>query len=302
MSATNLAEPDEIMHSTPEPASRSTHAGSPAHAAFDPYAAATPAPAFRFLYALNPLAKFAAPLPAIFALVFVRDLATPITFLLLAYVLLLVGAQLSGRLLAILLLGIPAVLAIIAVGFALWTDPTHVSHDVIVLQIGDWSLYGGALMVGAATALRLGAIIALALVAGLTTTGPDLVRSMVQQLRVPYRIGYTALAAFRFVPRFGQELHVIRSAHRVRGAAHGRGPIGAIRRHFGYIVPLLASAIRHAERVALAMDARAFGAYPDRTERYIVPFRTRDWVFMIAFWNVSAAAFWVWFPWGLGAA
>ena len=33
-------------------------------------------------------------------------------------------------------------------------------------------------------------------------------------------------------------------------------------------MPLLAGAIRHAERVALAMDARAFGAHPDRTEAY----------------------------------
>ena len=96
---------------------------------------------------------------------------------------------------------------------------------------------------------------------------------MVQQLRVPYRIGYTALAAFRFVPRFGHELEVIRQAHRVRGAHGGRGPFSAMARWAGYIVPLLAGAIRHAERVALAMDARAFGAYPDRTERHLVPWR-----------------------------
>lgn len=301
MSATTVAGPGDFVHAASASAPQGTRADSAAQAAFDPYAVAAPAPAYRFLYALNPLAKFAAPLPAIFALVFVRDLATPITFLLLAYALLLIGAQLSGRFLALLLLGVPGVLAVITVGFALWTDPAHVSHDVPLLQIGDWTFYGGALLVGAATALRLGAIITLALVAGLTTTGPDLVRSMVQQLRVPYRIGYTALAAFRFVPRFGHELHVIRSAHRVRGAEHGRGPIGAIRRQFGYVVPLLASAIRHAERVALAMDARAFGAYPDRTERYIVPFRVRDWVFMITFWVASAAVFWFWFPWGTGA-
>jgi energy-coupling factor transport system permease protein len=59
-------------------------------------------------------------------------------------------------------------------------------------------------------------------------------------------------------------------------------------RWWGYIVPLLAGAIRHAERVALAMDSRAFGAYPDRTERHIVPWRTRDTVFILAFWVVTA--------------
>ena len=73
----------------------------------------------------------------------------------------------------------------------------------------------------------------LSLIAGLTTTGPDLVRATVQQLRVPYRIGYTALAAFRFVPRFGHELEVIRQAHRVRGAHGGRGPFAAVARWFG---------------------------------------------------------------------
>jgi energy-coupling factor transport system permease protein len=157
-----------------------------------------------------------------------------------------------------------------------------------VLSVGSWTLYGGALMVGLATALRLAAILALALIAGYTTTGPDLVRALVQQLRVPYRIGYTALAAFRFVPRFGHELDVIRQAHRVRGAHGGRGPFAAMARWWGYIVPLLAGAIRHAERVALAMDSRAFGAYPDRTERHIVPWRTRDTVFILAFWVVTA--------------
>jgi energy-coupling factor transport system permease protein len=172
----------------------------------------------------------------------------------------------------------------------------------VVWQIGSWTLYGGALAVGFATGLRIAAIVALALIAGLSTTGPDLVRSTVQQLRVPYRIGYTALAAFRFVPRFGYELEVIRQAHRVRGAHGGRGPFAAVARWSGYIVPLLAGAIRHAERVALAMDARAFGAYPERTERHVVPFRTRDVVFTVLFLAATAAILWFFFPWEPGSS
>jgi energy-coupling factor transport system permease protein len=177
----------------------------------------------------------------------------------------------------------------IALGFSLWVDPALVAHTPVVARIGDWTLFQGALAIGAATALRLGSIIALALIGGLTTTGPDLVRASVQQLRVPYRVCYTALAAYRFVPRFGHELEVIRSAHRVRGMTGGRGPVAGIRRYLGYVVQLLAGGIRHAERVALAMDARAFGAHPTRTERYLVPFRARDWAFIAAFWAVSAA-------------
>ncbi|WZO53632.1 energy-coupling factor transporter transmembrane protein EcfT [Microbacterium sp. LWH7-1.2] len=248
---------------------------------------------------MNPLAKLAAPLPAMVLLVFVRDAATPAAFLALAYVVLLVGASFTRRLAAILFLALPLSALVIGFGFALWTDASRVDQSVVVWQIGGWTMYGAALEVGFATGLRLAAILALTLIAGLSTTGPDLVRAAVQQLRVPYRIGYTALAAFRFVPRFGHELDVIRQAHRVRGAHGGRGPLAAIARWFGYVVPLMAGAIRHAERVALAMDARAFGAHPDRTERYLVPWRARDTVFVLAFWLVSAAMFAVFFPWGL---
>jgi energy-coupling factor transport system permease protein len=274
-----------------------TAAGA-AHSAFDPYARRATA-SVRFLYGLNPLAKLAAPLPAMVLLVFVRDAATPAAFLLLAYLVLLVGVDFTRRLAAVLLLALPLSALLIGFGFALWTDASRVDQSVVVWQLGGWTMYGGALAVGFATGLRLSAIVALTLIVGLSTTGPDLVRATVQQLRVPYRVGYTALAAFRFVPRFGHELDVIRQAHRVRGAHGGRGPFAAIARWFGYVVPLMAGAIRHAERVALAMDARAFGAHADRTERYLVPWRVRDTVFVIAFWAVSAVVFAALFPWGL---
>lgn len=257
----------------------------------DPFAERVAAAPVRFLYGLNPLSKLLAPLPAMAVLVFVRDAATPLAFIVLTYAVLLVGVRFTRRLAVVLLLAVPLGIAAIGVGFSLWTDASRVDQSVIVLQLGSWTLYGGALAVGFATALRIGAIVVLALIAGLSTTGPDLVRASVQQLRVPYRIGYTALAALRFVPRFGHELEVIRQAHRVRGAHRGRGPIAAVARWSGYIVPLLAGAIRHAERVALAMDARAFGAYPDRTERHLVPFRARDVVFIVLFLAASTAIF-----------
>jgi energy-coupling factor transport system permease protein len=268
------------------------------HSGVDPYADAVTAAPVRFLYRLNPLAKLLAPVPAMILLVFVRDAATPLAFLLLSYALLLVGVSFTRRLALVLLLGLPLGALAIGFGFSLWTDPSHVDQSVIVWQIGSWTLYGGALAVGFATGLRIAAIVALALIAGLSTTGPDVVRSTVQQLHVPYRIGYTALAAFRFVPRFGHELEVIRHAHRVRGAHGGRGPFAAIARWSGYMVPLLAGAIRHAERVALAMDARAFGAHPDRTERHIIPFRARDVVFIVLFVAASAVIFWALAPFG----
>jgi energy-coupling factor transport system permease protein len=210
---------------------------------------------------------------------------------------LLAGARPSRRNAVILFAALPLGVLLIGAGFSLWVDAARVAGTPPVVELGGWTLRQGALAAGFATSLRLGAIIALALIGGLTTTGPDLVRASVQQLRVPYRIGYTALAAFRFVPRFGHELSVIRAAHRVRGHHGGRGPFARLARGWGYIVPLLAGAIRHAERVALAMDSRAFGAHETRTERHPVPFRGRDTVFVVLMLTASAAIFLALFPW-----
>lgn len=263
----------------------------------DPYAMPAPASAWRFLNRLNPLSKVAAVLPAMLMLIFVRDLIAPICFIVLSYVLILIGARITPRTAVLLFVAVPIGVVAIGFGFSLWVDAAGVDDTAPFLQIGEWTLFTGAVQIGFATALRLAAILSLALIGGLTTTGPDLVRASIQQLHVPYRIGYTALAAYRFVPRFGYELSVIRAAHRVRGHHGGRGPFARLARGWGYIVPLLAGAIRHAERVALAMDARAFGAHPTRTERHLVPFRTRDTVFIVLFLAASGTILVAAFPW-----
>lgn len=210
--------------------------------AVDPYAEV--GAGRRFLGGINPLAKLAGPFPAILLLVFVRDLATPSVFLALAYVLILAGARLTRTVGLILGVALPLGVVVFGVGMSVWIDASRIDRSVEIVSIGAWTLYGGALEIGFATSLRLAAIVALALIAGLTTTGPDVVRASVQQLRVPYRVGYTALAAFRFVPRFRHELDIIRQAHRVRGAHGGR--FAVVARWWGYVVPLLAGAIRHA--------------------------------------------------------
>ncbi|MEV7618968.1 energy-coupling factor transporter ATPase [Microbacterium sp. NPDC089321] len=287
-SATVLAQDAADARASTATASAASPATEPTPT--DPYDDA-PAPPRFWLHGINPLAKLGAVIPAMALLAFTRDLLTPAIFLALAYAIVLSGARLTRRAGAVMLLGVPVGMAVLTLGFGVWVDPDQVSGSAGVLTIGDWTLHSGALLIGLATALRLGAILALALVGGLTTRGPDLVRATVQQLHVPYRIGYTALAAYRFVPRFGYELSVIRAAHRVRGHGTGRGPLARLVRGWGYIVPLLASGIRHAERVALSMDARAFGAHPTRTERHLVPWRARDTVFTAAVLLASAVIF-----------
>jgi len=49
-------------------------------------------------------------------------------------------------------------------------------------------------------------------------------------------------------------------------------------------------AIQPAERVALSMDSRAFGAHRRRTEMTDEPWRARDWAVVVLTWTLVAIA------------
>lgn len=241
-----------------------------------------------WLHRVHPLAKLATVLPMIAALFFVRDLATPLIVAVAAFVLLVTGTRLPKRLLAAIAIIAPLTVLILSITLGLWADRDLVAQTPILATIGPWPLYLGGWLVGLETGMRLLAIALLALLAGSSIAATDFVRSLVQHLRVPYRIGYAALASFRFVPRFRRELETIRRAHRVRGIG-GRGPLGWLRGQIASIVPLLAAALRHADRVAIAMEARAFGYAPHRTERHRVPVRASDIAVVIVGYGLTAA-------------
>ena len=255
----------------------------------DPFARRDHGPV-RFLHRLNPLAIIVAVVPAMVALVVIRELSAPLVLLVLATVVAAIGASVPREQRALVFVLPTAFVVVASLTFALSAHQPPFDDTAVLLQVGDWRFHAGSWLAGLVTSLRLGALAALAALIGVAASAADLVRAAVQHLRVPYRYSVTAMATIRFVPRFRHDLATIRAAHRIRGVEGGRGPLGALRRWTACIVPLLAGAIRHAERVALAMDARAFGAHRHRTERYPVPLRIRDAVFVLLFWAATAAA------------
>ena len=241
-----------------------------------------------WLHRVHPLAKLAGTLPALLAMFVSRDLVSPLAVLVITIALILTGARIGVRTALSLLVGVPLAAAVLSVTLGLWADPASVAPSGELVRIGPWPLYLDGWRDGLATGVRMLAIVVVSLLGGLSTSGADFVRSLVQQLRVPYRFGYAVLAAFRFVPRFRAELATIRRAHRVRGVG-GATPLHRLRGEAEAIVPLLAAALRHADRVAIAMEARAFGYAPTRTERHPVPWRVGDTVFVVAAVVITAA-------------
>jgi energy-coupling factor transport system permease protein len=130
------------------------------------------------------------------------------------------------------------------------TDPAATE----VARIGPLRVTSEAVAAAMAVGLRVLAIAAVGVVVALTTEPTRLVDALVQQARVPERFGYGALAAYQAIPRFAEDLTALRQARRIRGL---RGSW-----HPRVLVGLLVLAIRHGDRVALAMDSRGFGSGP----------------------------------------
>jgi energy-coupling factor transport system permease protein len=245
-----------------------------------------------FLHRLNPLSKLLAAVPLSFLMLMVTDPWTPLVFVLLAaFVLLLLGRVPVVRLVRILT-PLLLFLLLFAATYPFLIRSSLVADTPLVFKWGPIALYQGALYLTAVAGLRVLALVMLLLPFSVTSDSADFVRALVQQARLPYRIGYSTLAAFRFVPMLQSEMSVVQAAHRVRGVSSGRGLRGGLERLRRSAVPLLTTAIRQAERTALAMDGRAFGAFETRTYFKRMPFRVADWVYIAVTWALSFLVFW----------
>ncbi len=124
----------------------------------------------------------------------------------------------------------------------------------VLLAAGPLRVTGAAAWAGLGLGLRVLAIASVGVVFALTTDSTRLVDSLVQQGHLPERFAYGALAAYQAIPRFADDLTMLRDARRLRGLRWSWHP--------RLLVGLLVLAIRHGDRLALAMDARAFGSGP----------------------------------------
>ncbi|WP_199614791.1 energy-coupling factor transporter transmembrane component T family protein [Paenibacillus alkalitolerans] len=113
----------------------------------------------------------------------------------------------------------------------------------------------------------------------LTTVPVKLMLGLVQHCKLPPRFGYGTMAAYRMIPLFRQELEHIRAAHRIRGLGEARGIKGKWEQWKRYAIPLLAQAIRKAERTAIAMESKGFDDSRDRTYYERIPWTMRDIAF-----------------------
>lgn len=127
-----------------------------------------------------------------------------------------------------------------------------------VLSFAGFKVSEAQLMAALSLAFRVMAFSTLSLLFAFTTDPVKFIMSLMQQLKLSPKLAYSIMVAYQFLPLMKEEFFQIREAHRLRGAEtakHGWQRIFALRR---LLLPMLAGAVRKAERAAFAMEARGF--------------------------------------------
>ena len=160
----------------------------------------------------------------------------------------------------------------------------------VAVEIGPLRIGATTLANGAGLALRLFAIALAGALATLTSEPIDVADALIQQVRVSPRFAIGVLAALRLLPLLDREWQIIGMARRARGVDAGRSPIQAIMLAFGRLFVLMVAAIRRGSRLAVAMEARGFGARPCRSVARPQRMRTRDWLWIAGAVALAAIA------------
>ncbi len=148
----------------------------------------------------------------------------------------------------------PLWLAALLVGFfnALLSPANGDPAAAVLASVGPLRVTVPAAGAGVALALRVVAIVAVGVGWSRVTDPTHLADALAQQARLPERFAYGALAALQAIPWLADDLVALREARRTRGLRFSWHP--------RVLVGLLVLAVRRADRLAVAMDARGFAA------------------------------------------
>ena len=165
----------------------------------------------------------------------------------------------------------------------------HMGAHSITLPLGPYSrtfrfgprpialsVTGLSIVFGVGRGLKLAELLA-ASVLFLSTTKVEEFTVGLNKLRVPYRFGFAISLAFRLAALFGDSAATIVDAQRLRGYNFDEGGVfERLRRYVPVVVPVFMGALRKANNMAMALEARGFGASSEPTTFIDYPVRASD--------------------------
>ncbi|TDL33041.1 thiamine permease [Jeotgalibacillus sp. S-D1] len=233
-----------------------------------------------WLHTINPSVKLLTVLASVFVLALFLD---PVLYLIFWVGLILMTFTLSQTSWKVWSL-LTAPFVFMAVGYV-WTamlfpNESLMAQETLIFEWGWLRLTEESLLRSAGLGMRVITFSALSLLFVLTTKPTYFMLSLMQQLKLPTRLAYGIMAGYQFLPLIKEEFQIMQRAQQIRGVGRPRTIKERVIQWKSFIIPLLASAIRKAERTAIAMESKGFTGEP-RTHWYRkISVGQRDFVFI----------------------
>lgn len=129
----------------------------------------------------------------------------------------------------------------------------------------------------------------------LTTTRIEEVAYALTRIGIPFKLGFTLTLAFRLVPVFVDSAFSVIQAQRSRGFRFDEGSLlQRVRRYVPVLVPVFIGALRRADGMAIALEARGFQSTRPRTSFEQYHFQGRDLLVLLTVMGVAVFYLWLW--------
>jgi energy-coupling factor transport system permease protein len=130
----------------------------------------------------------------------------------------------------------------------------------------------------------------------LSTTKIEELAYALTRIGMPYKLGFTMTLAFRLVPVFLDAAGSVVQAQRCRGFDFDEGSLlQRMRRYVPVIVPVFMGALRRADGMAMALEARGFQAAQPRSTYEHYSFRASDALVLALSVTVAIVYLWLWY-------
>lgn len=232
------------------------------------------------LHNMNPSVKFLMITLCMFTMAFFFDFWTPMLFWFGVLLLQLLFSQVNWK--KWFLFMIPFVIT--AFGY-FWTTLVFAEDQSgpIVWSLGAWEIHEVPFQHALALSFRVLAFSSLSLLFAFTTNPVTFILSLMQQWKLSPKIAYGVLVGYQFLPVLKDEFVQIQQAQRLRGVPEDRNVFRRIIGINRVMIPMLAGAVRKAERAAFAMEARGFTGERRTSYYHVISVNKMDYVLAFLF-------------------
>jgi energy-coupling factor transport system permease protein len=170
-----------------------------------------------------------------------------------------------------------------------WMAVYHAGTPVVNLWFIHLSRQG--LLFGFGRGLKLALLLSSSILFLSTTTIEEFTTSLVS-FRVPHRVAFAMSLAFRLVPLFMDSALTVVQAQSLRGYEFNQGNLlQRMKRYVPAVIPVFMGALRRANNMAMALEARGFGLGATPTSFIEYRLQPRDVIALMGLTLLGAAYF-----------